>query len=148
MATIEPKHKKRTLTVTTGWAQGKEVTLEGFAEGERGLIAENVGPSTTIITGKPGRGDVLVRLGEDVYGCFYRSLDPMPCRVLLVSAETDPDALDQPDALTPLADLGLQFFPTDHKRMVSTAKRLCMAHGTFAWWHFCRDEAVGILGVS
>jgi hypothetical protein len=148
MHTLESKHRKRKLTATTGWAQGKEVTLEGFAEGERGLIAQHVGPSTTVITGKPGRGDVLVRLGVDVYGCFYRSLDPMPCHVLLVSADTDPDALDQPGALTPLADLGLQFLPKDHSRMVSAAKRLCRQHGGFAWWHFCGDDAVVIVGVS
>jgi hypothetical protein len=148
MLTLEPRHKRKKLTVTTGWAQGREVRLEGFAEGERGLIAQNVGPSTTVITGKPGTGDVLVRLGEDVYGCFHRSLDPMPCQVLLVSADTDPDTLDQPDAVTPLADLGLQFLPKEHKRMVSSAKRLCRQHGGFAWWHFCRDEAVVILGVS
>jgi hypothetical protein len=36
----------------------------------------------------------------------------------------------------------------DHKRMLSAAKRLCRPHGDFAWWHFCRDEAVVILGVS
>jgi hypothetical protein len=130
------------------WAQGNEVTLKGFAEGERGLIAQNVGPSTTVLTGKPGTGDVLVRLGQEVYGCFYRSLDPMPCRVLLVSADADPDTLDRPAMLIPLADLGLQFLPKDHKWMVSAAKRLCRPHGDFAWWHFCRDDAVVILGVS
>src|SRR5947209_3529106 len=136
MLTIERKHRKRKLTVTTGWAQGKEVTLEGFAEGEHGLIAQSVGPSTTIITGKPGRGDVLVRLGQEVYGCFYRNLNPMPCRVVLVSADADPNALDQPAARKPQADLGLQLLPKDHKRMASAAKRLCRPRGDFAWWHF------------
>jgi hypothetical protein len=148
MLTLEPKHKRKKLTVTTGWAQGKEVTLEGFAEGQRGLLVQNVGTSTTVISGKPGKGDVLVRLDKDVYGCFYRNLNPMPCRILLVSVHTDLDALDRVEMLTPLADLGLQFLPKDHKRMASFAKRLCKLHGDFAWLHFCRDEAVVILGVS
>ncbi len=58
------------------------------------------------------------------------------------------DALDRPLTLTPLADLGLKFLPKDHQRMVIAAKRLCRPHGGFAWWHFYRDEAAVVLGVS
>ena len=35
------------LTVTTGWGRGKKARFGGFAEGNGGLLAQHVGPTTT-----------------------------------------------------------------------------------------------------
>ena len=32
------------MTVTTGWGTGKKARFVGFAEGNGGLLAQNVGP--------------------------------------------------------------------------------------------------------
>ena len=79
MPTTKPRGKKdHELTVMAGWGQGRKVKFLGFADGERGLAITNVGQSTTIITGTPGRGDVIVEMDGEQLACWFRNLDPIP----------------------------------------------------------------------
>lgn len=120
--------KGRELKVTTGWGQGKRVKFIGFAEtsAERGLAVANVGPSTTVITGTPGRGDAIVEIDGEQYACWFRNLDPFPARVVVVhedSCGSDLDRLDDPDSLEQIADLGVR--PQD--RLLPTQTNGCQA---------------------
>lgn len=155
MIKIEPKHKRRRLLVTTGWACGKPVTLVGFAEGEGGLSVTHVGTGTSIISAVPGSGDALVKLGTEVLGCYYRNLDPIPCQVLVVQGEEFVSdtveriaELDDPRTITALADLGLQFLPRDYYKQKHATARLCKSHGAFQWTHFCQKAPIVIVGVD
>ena len=47
----------RDLTVTTGWGEGRKCRFLEFAAGNGGLLAEHVGPSTTVITALPRKGE-------------------------------------------------------------------------------------------
>lgn len=143
--------KAKWLTVTTGWGQGKKGKFVRFAEGKRGIAFQHVGPSTSIATGVPGAGDAIVDFDGEHLAAFYRNLDPMPARIVVVKSEPVPgdSDLENPDSLDKVADLGLRFFPhvSDHKKMVRAAKRLAKPYGEFAWWNFCQHSATVILGV-
>lgn len=151
MPATKPKRKSdRELTVTTGWGQGRKVKFIGFAEGERGLAITNVGPSTTIITGTPGRGDAIVELDGERLACWFRNLDPFPARVVVVHEEQghlDLNQLDDVDTLDKIADLGVKFLPKDHKRVCSRLKRMVGRYGEFAWVHYGHKAAVLVVGV-
>ena len=82
----------RRMTVTTGWGWGKKVTFVAFAHGQGGLRYEKVGPTTTVISATPGDGEVLVKLEGEVLACWYRNLDPTPCRVVVVDAKHSDEA--------------------------------------------------------
>ena len=69
------------LTVTTGWGQGRKARFLGFADGEGGLAFQNVGPSTTVITALPRKGDAIVEMdGEQTVttplGAFFGVYGP------------------------------------------------------------------------
>ncbi len=136
------------MTVTTGWGQGKRVTFIDFAQGPGGLQFENVGPTTTVVAAAPGRGDVLVKLGGEVLACWYRNLNPMPCRVVLVDARNTDEAAMQTATKRPLADLGVQFIPHDYKKSIKRFEALCAPYGTFAWHHLPHKSCTVVLGVS
>lgn len=151
MPATKPKRKSDPeLTVTTGWGQGRKVKFIGFANGERGLAITNVGPTTTVITGTPGRGDALVELEGEQYACWFRSLDPFPARVVVVHEEQgnlDLGRLDDVDTLDKIADLGIRFFRKVHKRVCSRLKRMVAKHGEFAWVHYGHKAPVLVVGV-
>ena len=138
----------RRMTVTTGWGRGKEVTFVDFAHGPSRLQFENVGPSTTVISAVPGEGDVLVKLDGEVLACWYRNLNPMPCRVVLVDAKHTDESAMQEAVERPLADLGVQYIPHDYKKSIKRFEALCAPHGTFAWHHLPNKSCTVVLGVS
>ena len=138
----------RRMTVTTGWGQGKRVTFVDFAHGQGGLQFENVGPTTTVISATPGEGDVLVKLGGEVLACWYRNLNPTPCRVVLVDARHTGEAAMREAMKRPLADLGVQFIPHDYQKSVKRFEALCAPYGTFAWHHLPHKSCTVVLGVS
>jgi len=145
--------RKPKMQVTTGWAAGRYVTFHGFAQGPHGIAVTHVGPSTSIFTGVPGDGDVLVKLNDEVLGCYYLNLSPMACRLVVVNAEPLPNdqALDNPDALDAIAKIDLAFPPNpkkDHKKAIAWITKAVRQHGTFAWWHFCHKSATIVVGVS
>jgi len=152
MAETKPKRKSvPELTVTCGWAQGRMVKFIGFADGERGLAITNVGPSTTVITGTPGRGDAIVELDREHLACWFRNLDPFPARVVVVHEEQGHlslNELDNVDTLTKIADLGIKFLPKDHKAVCSRLKRLVGKYGEFTWVHYGHKAAVLVVGVK
>src|SRR5207253_6170130 len=116
----------RRMTVMTGWGRGKRVAFMDFAQGPGGLQFENVGPTTTVISAAPGEGDVLVKLGGEVLACWYRNLNPMPCRVVLVDAKHADEAAMQKATKRPLADLGVQFIPhADYRKLLKACEALC-----------------------
>jgi len=136
------------MMVTTGWGQGKKVTFVDFAHGQGGLQFENVGPSTTVISATPGEGDVLVKLDGEILACWYRTLNPMPCRVVLVDAKHTDEAAMQNATKRPLADLGVQFIPHDYKKSINRFEALCAPYGTFAWHHLPHKSCTVVLGVN
>jgi hypothetical protein len=151
MPTTEPRRKdNRELTVTCGWGRGRKCRFVGFAEGERGLAFTNVGPSTTVITGTPGRGDAIVEIDGEQYACWFRNLDPFPARVVVVHVDScglDLGRLDDPDSLEQIADLGVKFFRKDHKAVCSRPNRMVAKHGEFAWVHYGHKAPVLVVGV-
>ncbi len=72
---------QKEMTVTTGWGQGRKAHFLGFADAEGGLLAQHVGPSTTIITALPRKGDAIVEMDGEQYACWFRNLDPFPTRI-------------------------------------------------------------------
>jgi hypothetical protein len=127
------------------------VKFIGFADGERGLAITNAGPSTTIITATPGRGDAIVELHGERLACWFRNLDPFPARVVVVhedEGDFNLDQLDDVDTLHKIADLGIRFFPKDHKRVCARLKRLVAKHGEFTWVHYGYHAAVLVVGIS
>ena len=113
------------LTVTTGWGQGRKARFVGFAEGDGGLVAQNVGPTTTVITALPRKGDVIVEIDGEKYACWFRNLNPFPARVIVVHEDLcrmDLAQLDDVDALPQIADLGVTFLPKDHKTGLLSAQ--------------------------
>lgn len=146
---IPMKTTKQALTVTTGWGQGRKARFVGFADGERGLAITNVGPSTTVISGVPGRGDAIVEMDGKQYGCWFRNLDPFPAQVIVVHVDLcSCDDLDQVEDLPKIADLGVRFFPKDHKVVCSRLKRMVAKHGEFAWVHYGYKSPVLVVGVT
>ncbi len=116
------------LTVTTGWGEGRKARFVGFAEGDGGLVAQNVGPTTTVITALPRQGDAIVEIDGEQYGCWFRNLDPFPARVIVVHEDLCRmylAQLDNVDALPKIADLGVKLLPKDHKVVCSRLKPPC-----------------------
>ena len=141
----------RELTVTTGWGQGRKARFVGFAEGDGGLVAQNVGPTTTVITALPRKGDVIVEIDGERYACWFRNLNPFPARVIVVHEDLcrlDLAQLDDVDAVPQIADLGVTFLPKDHKTVCSRLKRLVGKYGEFAWVHYGHNAPVLIVGVT
>ena len=139
----------RRMTVMTSWGRGKRVTFLDFAYGQGGLQFENVGPTTTVVSATPGEGDVVVKLGGEVLACWYRNLNPMPCRVVLVGAKHTDEAAMQEAMKRPLADLGVQFIPHgDYRKLLKTFEALCAPYGTFAWHHLPHKSCTVVLGVN
>ncbi len=66
----------RELTVTTGWGEGRKARFVGFAERDGGLVAQHVGPTTTVIT-----------------------LDSFPARVIVVHEDLCRVDLDRQDGM-------------------------------------------------
>ena len=138
------------LTVTTGWGQGRKAHFVGFAEGNGGLSAQHVGPTTTVITALPRKGDAIVEIDGEKYACWFRNLDPFPARVVVVHEDLcrlDLAQLDDVDSLPKIADLGVRFLRRDHKQVCSRLKRLVAQHGEFAWVHYGHHAAVLVVGV-
>lgn len=139
------------LTVTTGWGEGRKARFVGFAEGEGGLLAEHVGPSTTIVTALPRRGDAIVEIDGEQYVCWFRNLDPFPARIIVVHEDLcgmDLTQLDDVDRLPQIADLGVKLLPKDHKVVCSRLKRLVAQHGEFAWVHYGHNAPVLVVGIT
>ncbi len=137
------------MTVTTGWGQGRNCRFLGFADGDRGLAIQNVGPSTSIITGTPGRGDAIIEMDGEQYACWFRNLDPFPARIVVVHEDLcSCDNLDDVDTLEKIADLGVRFLPKDHKTVCSRLKRMVAKHGEFAWVHYGHHAPVLVVGVT
>ncbi len=124
----------------------------GIVEHEgREFVITNVGPSTTVITGTPGRGDAIVELDGAMLACWFRNLDPFLARVLVVHEEQgylDLNQLDDVDTLNKIADLGVKFLPKDHKAVCARLKRMVAKHGEFAWVHYGHKAPVLVVGVS
>ena len=138
------------LTITTGWGKGRKARFVGFAEGDGGLMAQHVGPSTTIVTALPKKGDVLVEMDGQQYACWFRNLDPFPAQVIVVHEELcrlDLGQLDDVDGLDKITDLGVRFLPKDHRTVCHRLKRLVARYGEFAWVHYGQNAAVLVVGV-
>jgi hypothetical protein len=104
------------MTVTTGWGQGRKARFVGFAEGDGSLSAQHVGPTTTVITALPRKGDAIVEIDNERYACWFRNLDPFPARIIVVHEELcrmDLDRLDDVDGVPQIADLGVRFLPKE-----------------------------------
>ncbi len=115
------------MTVTTGWGQGRKAHFVGFAEGNGGLLAQHVGPTTTVLTALPRRGDAIVEIDGENYACWFRNLDPFPARVVVVHenlCRLGLAQLDDVDGLPQIADLGVRVFRKDHKTVCSRLSRL------------------------
>lgn len=137
------------LTITTGWGQGRKCRFIEFAEGDGGLRAEHVGPTTTVITALPRRGDAIVEMDGHQYACFFRSLNPFPARIVVVHEDLcSCDNLDDVDSLPQIADLGTKYLPHDHKTVCSRLKRLVAKYGEFCWVHYGHRAAVLVVGVT
>ena len=122
------------LTITTGWGQGRKCRFIEFANGDGGLRAEHVGPTTTVITALPRKGDAIVEMDGHQYACWFRNLDPFPARIIVVHEDLcSCDHLEDVESLPQIADLGVRFLPKDHKTVCSRLKRLVAKHGTFCW---------------
>ena len=146
-----PATKDQNLTITTGWGQGRKVRFVEFADGDGGLLAQHVGPSTTVITAIPRKGDAIVEMDGERYACWFRSLDPFPARIIVVQVDLcnlDLNQLDDVANLEKIADLGVKFLPKDHKKVCSRLKRLVAKHGEFAWVHYGDKAAVLVVGVT
>jgi hypothetical protein len=135
------------LTITTGWGEGRKCRFVGFAAGDGGLMAEHVGPTTTVITALPRKGDAIVEMGNHQYACWFRNLDPFPARIIVVH-EDQCDHLDDLDSVPKIADLGLRFLPRGHKTVCSRLNRLVRKHGEFCWVHYGYDAPVLVVGVT
>jgi hypothetical protein len=138
------------LTITTGWGQGRRVRFVGFANGNGGLLAQHVGPSTTIVTALPGKGDAVVEMDSQQYACWFRNLDPFPARIIVVHEDLcscNLGQLDNIDSLPQIADLGVKFLPKDHKIVCSRLKRIVAKYGEFAWVHYGQRAPVLVVGV-
>ena len=85
------------LTVTTGWGQGRKARFVGFAEGDGGLSAQHVGPTTTVVTALPRKGDAIVEIDGERYACWFRNLDPFPARIIVVHEDLCRMDLNQMD---------------------------------------------------
>lgn len=161
MPATKPRSKSGPeLTVTCGWAQGRTVKFVGFADTTENsrLAFINLGLSTTILTATPERGDTIVELDGTHLAHWFRNLDPFPARVIVVHEEQgrlDLNQLDHVDTLFALeetlakiADLGVKFFPKDHKAVCSRLKRMVAKHGEFTWVHYGHRAAVLVVGVK
>lgn len=138
------------MTVTTGWGQGRKARFVGFAKGNGGLLAQHVGPTTTVITALPRKGDAVVEIDGERYACWFRNLDPFPARIIVVHEDLcrmDLNQMDDVDGVPQTADLGVRFLPKDHKRVCSRLGRLVAQHGEFAWVHYGHRTAVLVVGV-
>lgn len=147
------KARQRELTVTTGWARGRKVKFLGFVDtkAQRGIAITNVGPTTSVITGTPGAGDVLVELEGEQLVCWFRNLAPFPCRIVVVhenQCRLDFNQLDDTDTLEKIADLGVRFFRHDHKAVCSRLKRMVSKFGEFTWVHYGHRTPALVVGVT
>ena len=116
------------LTVTTGWGQGRKAHFVGFAEGNGGLSAQHVGPTTTVITALPRKGDAIVEIDGERYACWFRNLDPFPARVVVVHenlCRLDLAQLDDVDSSAADRRPGRAVFARTTNRFV---------HGSSDWW--------------
>ena len=94
--------------------------------------SRHVGPSTTVITALPRKGDAIVEMDGKQYACWFRNLDPFPARIIVVHEDLcSCDHLDDVDKLPQIADLGVKFLPKDHKTVCSRLKRIVAKHGEF-----------------
>ena len=66
------------LTVTTGWGQGRKARFLGFADGEGGLLAQHVSPSTTVITRLASQGRCHRRDGRRAVRLLVPQSRPVP----------------------------------------------------------------------
>jgi len=153
MRATKPKRKSgRELTVTCGWARGQSVNFVGFvdAKAERGLVIQNVGPTTSIISGTPGGGAAIVELDGEQLVCWFRNLDPFPARIIVVReglCHLGLQQLDDMDTLEKIADLGVRFFRHDYKAVCARLKRMVSKFGEFAWVHCGHRAAALVVGV-
>ena len=149
----ETKRKRksgREMTVTCGWAQGRKCRFIGFADGDGGLSFQHVGPSTTVISALPRKGDSIVEMDGERLACWFRNLDPFPARIIVVREDLchlGLQQLDAVDTLDMIADLGVKFFRKDHKAVCGRLKRLVAQYGEFAWVHYGLRAAVLVVGV-
>jgi hypothetical protein len=139
---------KQDLSITTGWGEGRKCRFLGFADGDGGLRAEHVGPTTTVITALPRKGDALVEMDGHQYACWFRNLDPFPARIIIVHENQCGANFDDLDSVPKIADLGLRFLPKGHKIVCSRLKRIVAKHGEFAWVHYGYDVPVLVVGVT
>ena len=149
--TMTARQAKQRLRVMTGWAEGKTCKLVGFAVGKRGFHIEPIGNSGAVVAAIGGAGDVIVRLGDDLMYAFWRSHNPMPCRIVLVDVNCTDLDLEDVEALPKITDLGLRFFPhlrANERRKKSAATRLCQPYGEWRWWNFCDRSATLVFGVD
>ena len=103
-----------------------------FADGDGGLRAEHVGPTTTVITALPRKGDAIVEMDGQQYACWFRNLGPFPARIIVVHESQCGANFDDLDNVPKIADLGLRFLPKGHKIVCSRLKRIVAKYGEFA----------------
>ncbi len=146
-----PATTDQELTITCGWGSGRRARFLGFADGPGGLSCQHIGPSTTVITALPRTGDALVEMDGKQYACWFRNLDPLPARIVVVHedlARLELSQLDDIDSLGKIADLGIRFFRKDHKSVCSRLKRLVARYGEFTWVHYGHNAPVLVVGVT
>jgi len=137
------------LTITTGWGQGRKCRFIGFSDGDGGLLAQHVGPSTTVVTALPRKGDALVEMDGHQYACWFRNLDPFPAQIVVVHEDLcSCDQLDTVENLPQIADIGVRFLPKDHKTVCTRLKRLVAKYGKFNWVHYGQHAPVLVVGVT
>ena len=136
------------LTITCGWGRGRKAQFLGFADGEGGLSFQHVGPSTTIITPRPRKGDAIVEMDGQQYACWFRNLDPFPAQIIVVHEDQCNLDFDNVDTFPKIADLGVKFLPKCHKAVCSRLRRMVARHGEFAWVHYGHNAPVLVVGVT
>ena len=142
--------RKDQLTVTTGWGQGRKCRFVGFADGDGGMSFQHVGRSTTVVTALPRKGDAIVEMDGNQYACWFRNLDPMPARVVVVHddlGQLDLSRFDDLDTLDKIADLGVKLLPKGHTAVCARLKRMVAKHGEFTWVHYGYRTPVLVVGV-
>lgn len=143
-----PATSDQDLTITCGWGNGRTCRFLSFADGLGGLSCQHVGPSTTVITALPRKGDALVEMDGQQYACWFRNLDPFPAEVIVVDERFADSDLDDVDRLERITDLGIRLLPKDHKAVCSRLKRIVARYGEFAWVHYGHNAPVLVVGVT
>ena len=149
-ATKTQRNRDQELAVTCGWGEGRKCRFIGFADGGGGLSFQHVGPSTTVVTAVPRKGDAIVEMDGNQYACWFRNLDPFPARIAVVHddlGQQDLNRFDDVDTLDRIADLGVKFLPKGHKTVCARLKRLVAKHGEFTWVHYGHRAPVLVVGV-